>query len=149
VVHPGASIEQLEALKKSLFQDLIIPAFKLSEKFHLSPKLFSLSCRGLHGDREKIAGELEMYDCRSVLENGKAVRMVQDGFNYQYVIDIYPALYSRTIKNHSFSPPKLLKKGQVLVAVTKQDTVYNLKGETAISLIYNAVQEHKRRTRRG
>jgi len=126
-----------------------MPAMKLSEKFHISPKLFSLSSRGLDENRANITRELEMYDCRSLLENEKAVKMLQPGVDCQYVIDICRGLDCKSIKDDLVSAPKTLKKTQISVAVTRQDRSYSLKGDTALGSIYRSVQDHKKQTKKG
>ena len=90
VLLPRASKEQLASLRKSLAEELIVPAMTLSEKFHVSAKRFSQNCRGQDSNTANWAKELEIYECRNLFDNGKEVRTFQAGVDCKYVIDICP-----------------------------------------------------------
>jgi hypothetical protein len=143
VLLPKATKEQLVLLQKSLAQDLIIPAIKLSEKFHVSGKLFTQLGRGLDDERANITQELERYECRNLLENGRMVKTLQSGVDCEYVMDICPGLYCSSLKGDAISAPKRLKKTQILVAVTRPGRSHILHEETALGHIYKSVQEYK------
>lgn len=90
-----------------------------------------------------------MYDCRNLLENGKAVKVLPPGVDCEYVIDICPGLDCKSINGDLVSAPKILKKAQILVAVTRQDRSYSLQGDTALVSIYRSVQDHKKQKKWG
>lgn len=144
VLLPHASKEQLASLQKSLDEDLIAPAMTLSEKFHTSAKLFSQGYRGLANDQVDWAKELESYECRNLLDNGKVVRTLQADVEYMYVIDICPGLHCASLKANELSPAKELKRIQILVAAAQPDRSYSLNGETALSHIYRRIQRSRR-----
>jgi hypothetical protein len=144
VLLPRASKEQLASLRKSLAEVLIVPAMTLSEKFHVSAKRFSQNCRGRDSDTANWAKELEIYECRNLLDNGKEVRTLQAGVDCKYVIDICPGLHCASLKAETLSPEKQLKRIQILVAVPRPDRSYSLSGETALSHIYKSIQKSKR-----
>jgi hypothetical protein len=144
VLLPRASKEQLESLQKSLAEELIVPTMTLSEKFHISAKLFSQVCRGLEKDPADWAKEFESYECRNLLDNGKVVRTLKAGVDCKYVIDICPGLHCASLKVNTPSPAKQLKRIQILVAVGRPDRSCSLSGETALGHIYRSIQRSKR-----
>jgi hypothetical protein len=147
VLLPRASKKQLEALQKSITEELIVPAITLSEKFHLSVKVFSRNERGFDGDSAIAARELEDYECRNLLENGRVIRAgtLLQGVQCRYVLDICPGLYCSSVKKATGAPAKMLKKPQILIAVLQPGMTYeSLAGETAIGHIYKCIQKSKR-----
>lgn len=146
VLLPQASKRQLETLQKSIAEDLVSPAIALSEKFHLSAKVFSQNCRGSTDDMVISASDLEDYECCNLLENGRVVRTatLRPGVQCRYVLDICPGLYCSSVKATA-APPKQLKKAQILIAVLEPGMNFeSLAGETAISLIYKCIQKSKK-----
>jgi len=138
----------MEGLRKSIAEELVSPAMALSEKFHLSAKIFSLNCRGSSSvsDLGVTEAELNDYECRNLLENGKVVRAgsLRPGAQCRYILDICPGLFCSSVKATA-APAKQLKKAQILIAVLEPGKAYeSLAGETAISLIWKCIQKSKR-----
>jgi hypothetical protein len=136
VLLPEASKEDPESLLKSLHQNIIIPAIDLSEKFHLSAKIFGFFRHGASDGHHKIRQELEFHDFKDLHDSGRAVRAFQQGLDYYYITDINPGLYSRTIVGDMKSTKKCLKKVQVLSAAQRPDKSYNMQGDTALGHIH-------------
>jgi hypothetical protein len=143
VLLPEISEEDRESLLKSIAQMIIIPAVDLSEKFHISAKVFGFFRHGFPDGHPKIAQEVESFEFKDLHDSGRAVRQFQDGFDYHYITDISLGLYTRTIKGDMISTKKYLKKAQVLLAVIKPDKSYEMKKNTALGHIYRCVENYR------
>jgi len=144
VLLPETSEEDRESLLKSLAQMIIIPAIDLSEKFHISSKVFRFFQRGAPDGHPTIREEQDSYDYKDLHDSGRAVRAFQKGFEYHYITDISPGLYTCTIKGDMISTKKYLKKAQVLLAVQKPDKCYDMQKDTALGHIHKCIEAHRK-----
>jgi hypothetical protein len=144
VLLPEPSKEELQSLYNSIARTIIIPAIELSEKFHISSKLFGFFDYGAPDAHHKAGLEVDSYDFIDLHDSGRAVRVIQQGFNYHYITDISQGLYSCTIKGDMKSTKKYLKKGQVLLAVQKPGKCYTMQKDTALGHIQKCIEAHRK-----
>jgi hypothetical protein len=142
VLLPEASKEQFEVLQKTLTEAIVLPAITLSERFHASSKLFGFSGRG-NITKRTVKEDNEKHEFKNLHQTGKIV-ILQHGMDAQYITDICPGLFSRTIKGDEISTKKTLKRAQVLLAVQKPGVRMIAHADTALEHIYRCVEAQRK-----
>ena len=147
-----------EECVKSLGSRIIVPAVTLAHQLHLSHSQFCV--RFSEYDPPSPSNDvrephlLEKFDCIDVLANGKPVKL--DDRNQaipresiKYLFDILPGFYCTTFKG-DVAAEKVLKKPQVLIAVTKPGRVKSQgatpfgEAETILGSINDELQKMER-----
>jgi hypothetical protein len=144
VLLPESSKEELQSFYNSLARTIIIPAIELNEKFNISSTLFGFFSHGVPDGHHSTGLELDIYDFKDLHDSGRAVRAIQEGFQYHYITDISQGLFSCTIKGDMKSTKKYLKKAQVLLAVQKPSKSYTMQKDTALGHIQKCIEAHRK-----
>jgi len=108
-------------LESSVRSAIIEPAFALSHKMHLSVDQFSIEWSqyyNLRRDQQKVlVGDFNNFEYVD-LNSRKTLKAHSSG-DMTYILDITPKLVFRMVKADSYAEPKVLKKPNILVAVSK------------------------------
>jgi hypothetical protein len=116
----------LHKLAPSVYSAIIEPALLLAHKLQLSVDKFSLSWTPFAGtmleERSIDPSDYSTFECVDILRSGKVMKSqeVAAAGTITYMLDLTPALIFEAVKADAYSDPRVLNRGRILVAATKE-----------------------------
>jgi hypothetical protein len=113
-------------LAPSVYSAIIEPALLLAHKLQLSVDKFSLSWTPFAGirleERSIDPSDYSTFECVDILRSGKVMKSqaVAAAGTITYMLDLTPALIFEAVKADAFADPRVLNRGRILVAATKE-----------------------------
>jgi hypothetical protein len=116
----------MQKLGPSVHSVIIEPALILAHKLQLSVDKFSLSWTSFAGVRPEERSidprDYTSFECVNILQSGKVMKpqAVAAAGTITYMVDLTPALIFEAVKANAFAEPRVLNRGRILVAATKE-----------------------------
>ncbi len=116
----------MQKLGPSVDSAIIEPALTLAHKLHLSVDKFSLNWTPFTGVRPEERSidprDYTSFECVNILQSGKVMKSqaVAEARTITYMLDLTPALIFEAVKANAFADPRVLNRGRILVAATKE-----------------------------
>jgi hypothetical protein len=116
----------MQKLGPSVHHVIIEPALTLAHKLQLSVDKFSLSWTRFTGSRPEERSvhprDYTSFECINILQSGKVMKpqAIAATGTITYMLDLTPALIFEAVKANAFAEPKVLNRGRILVAATKE-----------------------------
>jgi hypothetical protein len=120
----------MHKLERSVESIIIEPALALAHKLQLSVDKFSLSWTSFAGpgpEEQSIdfvdSKNYTNFECVNIMQSGKVMKpqAVAAAGTITYMLDLTPALIFEEVKESAFADPRVLNRGRILVAATKED----------------------------
>ncbi|PMD40387.1 hypothetical protein L207DRAFT_511881 [Hyaloscypha variabilis F] len=144
----------IHKLAPSVYDAIIEPALLLAHKLQLSLDKFSLSWTHFAGtkleERSIDPRDYNSFECVDILRSGKVMKSqaVAASGNITYMFDLTPALIYEAVKADAFADPRVLNRGRILVAATKEGDgqfVYPRKDSeepTLVAWLFEKMRKH-------
>lgn len=116
----------IRKLGPSVDSVIIEPALALAHKLQLSVDKFSLiwtPFTGVRPEERRIdPRDYTSFECVNILQSGKVMKpqAVAAAGTITYMLDLTPALIFEAVKAGAFADPRVLNRGRILVAATKE-----------------------------